>query len=644
MTTYTSEWFLKLKDNVVPGMNRINAAFGNSFRQLRNMQTGIDEFSTRTRRAGNSVDSLTERLDRLTSRRNRINIDTSEFERLNRMITATQTRLNNATSRSGGGMFSGSNFRNAIASSPLGGLGGLASNPYVIGGAAIGAVGKFGYDSAKTRLGIDQSFAKINATAQLSAPELSKLRSEVLGMGMSGGGNITDAPNAFEKILSAVYNPNQKNQSIGYAKQIFQTSLSASKAGFTDINTVADAIVGVGNSTNGALNPNQVANMLFAAKRVGKGELGDFATYLPRSMALAPKGANPQEVAGMYSYLTTKGFDAQTSGMALENVFNQFQRGDIRKGMKESLGIDMYKDGQLRPMVEIFGELSGKLKGLTPEMQSLKLEAIGFRDMQAKMGITKLTDDFQKLKETIFEVKNAKGELDSALTFTQNGLNDIQKLDNAWTVFKDNFGKLSAPPLLALVEKMNAILGAQNKHNMLGEMTPEGRVAYLRKGALSELANGGKGGENYQELIKQYGLQGMSYSEMLPKLNDLKSQANFNVNSVAPGSKRKAAFMYKYGLSENPFLNATSTIGGGNKAIGGGAADVMQPDAATTSTMDNISGGGSVKSFVVNIGKFQDQTVINSQTLDEGISDIEKKQYEMLLRVVQGVELAQGGN
>lgn len=643
MTTYTSEWFLRMKDNVVPGMNRISTAFGNSFRQLKNMQTGVDEFSNKTRRAGNSVDSLTERLDRLTSRRNRINIDTSEFERLNRMITATQSRLNNATSRSGGGMFSGANFRNAISSSPLGGLGGLASNPYVIGGAAIGAVGKFGYDSAKTRLGIDQSFAKINSTAQLSAPELSKLRSEVLSMGMAGGGDITEAPNAFEKILSAVYNPNAKNQSIGYAKQIFQTSLSASKAGFTDINTVADAIVGVGNSTNGALNPNEVANMLFAAKRVGKGELGDFATYLPRSMALAPKGANPQEVAGMYSYLTTKGFDAQTSGMALENVFNQFQRGDIRKGMKDALGIDMYKGGNLRPMVEIFGELSAKLKDLSPEMQSLKLEAIGFRDMQAKMGITKLTDDFQKLKETINEVKSAKGELDSALSFTQNGINDIQKLDNAWTVFKDNFGKLSAPPLLALVNGMNSILGAQNKHNMLGEMSPENRIAYLRKGALGELANGGVGGENYQELIKQYGMQGMSYSEMLPQLNSLKAQANFNINNVAPGSKRKAAFMYKYGLTENPFLNAASATGGGNNAIGGGA-DLMQPDAATTSTMDNISGGGSVKSFVVNIGKFQDQTVINSQTLDEGISDVEKKQYEMFLRVVQGVELAQGGN
>jgi hypothetical protein len=205
-------------------------------------------------------------------------------------------------------------------------------------------------------------------------------------------------------------------------------------------------------------------------------------------------------------------------------------------------------------------------------------------------------------------------------------------------------GKAIAPALISVLTGVNSSFNQQNRHTMLSGMSEPERIAYLRKGALSEIrAKGYLGGdyvaknysgENYQDLIREYNRQGFSLKEMKPFLQDLENQAKLNIKSFSSKKTRQAAFMFKYGLSENPFYSNENNSGAdGNK----------NADKTLKDTLDNISGGGGVRNFTVNIGKFQDQTVMNNGSLDDNISGAEQKLYDMFIRVVQGVELAAGG-
>lgn len=458
---YQSEWFLSMKDNVYQTMSRINTSFTQSYKSMKGLQSELDVFGNKTKRVGSNVDELNSKLNELTKTRN-LSVDTSELKRLNREIDLTHRQIGKLT----GG--EGRKFSEGMSMLPGGYLLGMARNPYVIGGAAIAGAGMLGYEAAQTKLSFDRSFAKVNATAQYSPAQLSTLRNEIMDMGRnSTGADIRGIPDAYEKILSAVNDP-------VLAKRILEVSLKGAQAGFADINTVSNALVGFKNIV-GNVGEGEIMDVLFGAKRVGKGEFNDFAQYLPRAMSMAPRGTNYKDVAGLYSYLTTKGMDAQTSGMLLENVFNQFGRSDVISAFK-GIGAPIFQGGKMRDMLSIFTELGEKMKRLNQEQQSFLLENLGFRDAQAKMGIATIIKDLEKLKEIMGEVKSGKKELDTALSFTQNGQNSIQELTNKWIYFKDEFGKLTAPGLIRIVDGLNSFL---DKAQLLS-LSPEEKISLLR--------------------------------------------------------------------------------------------------------------------------------------------------------------------
>jgi hypothetical protein len=95
-------------------------------------------------------------------------------------------------------------------------------------------------------------------------------------------------------------------------------------------------------------------------------------------------------------------------------------------------------------------------------------------------------------------------------------------------------------------------------------------------------------------------------------------------------SKNPAAFM-AYDVSRiQALLNPTSAAAAGGSTDLGGAAG-----AAGT----RITGGGS-RSIVINLGKFQDQIVINAATVKEGVAEMRDMVAEELLRVLQSANAA----
>lgn len=305
--------------------------------------------------------------------------------------------------------------RDIISSIPGGDF---ITNPYV---AAAGAIGL----AAKASLSFDEGMAKINTTAQLTKPQLAQLRDDLIDTGVKGGADLYKIPEAFEKIIS-------QTGEVTQSQEILKASIMGSKAGFTDQAVVADALaqslslVGKENT-----NAQEVLDTFFAAKRVGAGEFKDFANYMPNLIASGQAlGVTFKNTAGLFAYMTGKGFSAEKSAVLLENAYTALGKSDIQKGLKGA-GVDIFdKKGMLKSADVVFGELGKKLNGLSDNKKSNFLESIGLRDAQAKSAFMALTADSTKLKEALDATNQSVGETDKAF---ENAQNPMMKLQALWT-------------------------------------------------------------------------------------------------------------------------------------------------------------------------------------------------------------------
>ena len=292
------------------------------------------------------------------------------------------------------------------------------ANPYVLATTAMIAFGK-------GAMNVDEGMAKINTTAQLSKEELDALEEKLMDIGLKSGANLLKVPESFEKIISQTGDVTQSTE-------ILEAALKGSKAGFTDTEVVAGALaqslslIGKENA-----NAQDVLDTFFAAKRVGAGEFKDFANYMPSLIASGKAlGLTYKTTAGLFAYMTGKGFAAEKSATLLENAYTALGKSDIQKGLAKA-GIKLFdKDGMMRDVGLIFPELQKKMASMSDNKKSNFLESIGLRDAQAKSAIMALTSDSVKLNEALNDTKNAAGETDKAFENAQNPMMKIQAL---WT-------------------------------------------------------------------------------------------------------------------------------------------------------------------------------------------------------------------
>jgi TP901 family phage tail tape measure protein len=284
--------------------------------------------------------------------------------------------------------------------------------------------GTASFAAGKMAMGWEEGMAKVNATAQLSQSELYGLGRTIKKLGIDAGADLARVPDAYEKILSQTNN-------VDLSTQILEKALKASKAGFTEVDTVAAAmaqtlsLVGTKN-TNAA----EVIDTLFAAKRVGAGEFRDFAQYLPQLIA-AGQGVSVKfkETAGMFAYFTGKGMNAAVASTLLQNSFSLLGRTDVTDKM-DQMGVSVYDaEHKVRPMIDVFKDLGDKINSLAPEDAAKWLDSVGIKDMQAKQGFITLASDVDKLRESISATSNPAGELDAAFANTRNS---TQRLQEAW--------------------------------------------------------------------------------------------------------------------------------------------------------------------------------------------------------------------
>lgn len=305
----------------------------------------------------------------------------------------------------------------------------LLANPYVAITAAVVALGAAWLKAVKMATEWKNSMAKVNVTAQLGKKELKELSDRILDIGRrSQVDDLMQVPEAFNKILSAGLDVNT-------ALATLEPTLKASKASFTDVGTVAAAAVSTMNSS-GIMDATRVYDILFATMNKGNAEFADIANYLPKIIPGARNaGFSLEQTGGAFAYMTAQGLKAEAAATVLQNAFKALSTPEIiyggkTKGGFKALGIQIFDThGKMRDMVSIATDLNKVLAGLSDEQRVNKLAQIGL-DQEAATGFAIMSQNVDKLKDSIDFTTNSSGQLNEAVKNSEQPMDSWKQLGN----------------------------------------------------------------------------------------------------------------------------------------------------------------------------------------------------------------------
>lgn len=270
--------------------------------------------------------------------------------------------------------------------------------------------------ATKKAYDFNNGMAEINATTQLSDDKLTALKVKLIQIGKDSGGNFERVPKSFEAINSTL---DDLNLSI----DVLETSVKGAKAGFTDLDVVGGAlsksmsIIGKEKA-----NVSDVLDVFLQAKNIGAGEFQDFANYMPTLISSGKSlGIQYKDVAGIFSYMTTKAASAADATMLITNAFSALGKSDVRDKLAKTLGVSLFdKEGMAKDFGDVVLEMSKKFSGMSDSQKAISLETSGFTDVQAKTAFTMLFEDAAGLKEMMDATNNSFGATQRALDATSN--------------------------------------------------------------------------------------------------------------------------------------------------------------------------------------------------------------------------------
>ncbi len=335
----------------------------------------------------------------------------------------------------------GMSMLNAIPNLNMGVLSsaGSLANPYVLAGAAVVAFGAIAADGVRMAEQWNVGMSKANVTIRATPAELEKISRKLKEMDRFNT-DLLAIPDVFNQIISGVGD-------VGKSMDIMQYSLKAARAGFTDINTVADAGVNIMNSVgNKVKSSREVFDVLFATLNKGKGEFRDIANYLPRIIPYSNQlGVSFKETSAMFALMTATGQTTEQSTMLLQNAFVALLDGKKRGNMEKF--VQLFDHGKIRPFSNIITDLSKKMKGMSDQQRVNFLDKLGL-DAQAASAFSILSSNTDRLKEFIDFVNNSSadgGAMEKALKDSKNAQDNIDRIKKKWDDWKMSLGESISP-------------------------------------------------------------------------------------------------------------------------------------------------------------------------------------------------------
>lgn len=493
-------------------------------------------------------------------------------------------------------------------------------------GAGITAVGAGLYKSAELALSYEKGMAKINATTQLTAPELAKLKTELIAVGEHSGGNFERIPQAFEKINSTI-NDSAKSMAI------LKIANKGAQAGFVDIDVAAGALAQTISILGSKASAADIMDTMLGAKKSGAAEFQDFANYLPSLIAAGKNiGIGYKDIAGAFSFMTTN-FNGADAAMYMQNAMTAFGKSAVTKGLKEK-GIDVFnKDGSMRALDAIFIDLGAKINTMTDQGKSAFLESVGLKDAQAKVAFSAMATNADKLRKIMGEVNNSAGELGKTLEATANrsrSWGDIGDQIKSWGV---SIGDFLLPMIDTLTNRIEHAWGMMQ--NMFKKTTYQGfgdKEQFESKKAMALQTSNTEAEKSFKT---KYGFDATDKTKQLTTEHTtfLASKAG-QLYSKIMGEEYQQKYFPKdtakkvEGIFDDPEEKAAKKGKSSNSHIKSG--------------IDGISGGGKmVRNVTVNFNKaLIEKFEIKATTVKESGAELVRNIEDLLLRAVNGAELS----
>lgn len=433
MQTY--EYIIKLTDQMSGTMQKVTGTSDAMVGKLDGMTRKQKELDGASKGLSGSIFGLKQRIDLLQQEKELIDPANLDFiKAYNKEITSLQGQLQT--------------LENAGGTTPsfLGGLKDQLKgfiNPAVIGGAIMAATGK-------SALEFERGMSEVNITAQLDGKSYEELQRKIANVAKDNKAVIEIAPQSFNQIIS-------QTGDAALSLEILDAAMKGSRAASVDMTTVSAALAQSLSVIGKEASALDVLDTFLTSKRVGAGEFGDFARYLPTMIAGASNlGIHYKEVAGVFAYMTGKGQSAEKAAVLIENAFSALGKGNIRGNLKNA-GIDVFDEtGKIRGLVDIFGDLSNVMGAMSDEQKSSFLEKIGIVDKEAKNSFALLTADLDKFSNSMNQTKNATGETDRALKYSENGL---RRAGDLWTRLRNigfEFGRAVLPVIHVGIDVLGA--------------------------------------------------------------------------------------------------------------------------------------------------------------------------------------------
>lgn len=522
----------------------------------------------------------------------------------------------------------------------------LLANPYALAAAAALSFGAATVKATSMALDWEKSMAKVNVTAQLGKRGLSGLSNEILEIGSRGSNDLMLVPEAFNRIISAGLDTNQSLKAL-------EPTLKAAKAGFTDIETVAAAGIGVMKSSGKDIN--LVYDTLFATLNKGNAEFKDIAQYLPKIIPGSRlAGAELYETAGAFAFLTAQGQTAEQSTTGLMNAFKALSDPRFTQGFKE-IGVNIFEKGKFRGLLPIVSDLKNRMHGLSDEQAGLLIKTIGL-DQEARMAFGTMIQNVSELKTTLEFVKNSTGQLELAVKNAKTATDDWATGWNKMKAGAIEFGQVFTPLVETTGRWFNMLVQGRKGSGLLVEELQGLKLsAEAEKKELQDILSTEKNSSIRSQLEEAIKAKDSSIEEARNKvltkfqdeINELKNNIEFYNKRLKGGLTLDQTLETRKDLADTREKLRLTREGFKDFVIGSNKPDSVvnqEKDSSNSDTQMGLNNASATsvqqsKSISIHIDSIH-KGDINVKADTEGMSlyEFEKNMNEILLRTIRNVE------
>lgn len=291
---------------------------------------------------------------------------------------------------------------------------------------AYNAVGAFGR--------MEQGLLDLQAAANPTEQELALIRKAVMQLSKELGMDPAVITGAFSELLKAgVSLETVLDEAAAAAVQFARVGQLTGEVAST---ILADSLTVFGESAN------RTVNILSSAADASSISIGQIAEAFAQASAVAGSANQSlEDVAAAIAVLGNYGVKGSDAGTSLKTMLLRLMApADKAAQVIEQYGLNVRdSNGQMRPFVELIGELQSKLGVLDQETRDNALFDLFGQDAirAAQIFIKTGTDGFDGIKES----------MDGALTVAQKYQKQMEGLHGSWTGF------------LAAIERFSRVVG-----------------------------------------------------------------------------------------------------------------------------------------------------------------------------------------